>query len=125
MLAAAHVHLLALGTILFLILAAFALHTNLTEQAHFRHFLVLYQIALPAMVVMLMVRGVFQVMGSPMTRARNASISGITGITHIFMAASFVLLYLSIRNLKNSEQKTEKCIRTSRFFFFRKYSISC
>ncbi len=99
-LATAHVHLLVLGTILFLLLAAFALHTDLMEQVHFRRFLVLYQIALPATVIMLMVRGVFQVMGTAMTRALDASISGIAGISHILMAGSFVLLYLSMRNLK-------------------------
>ncbi len=99
-LAAAHVHLLALGTLLFLILALFALHTDLLEQAPFRRFLILYQIALPATVVLLMVRGVFEVLGTELTRALDASISGLSGIAHILMTMAFVLLFLSMRRLK-------------------------
>lgn len=96
----AHVHLLVLGTLLLLLLAAFALHTDLTAQPQFRRFFVLYQIALPAMVVMLLVRGVLQVLGTPLTRGLDAAISGIAGIAHILMTICFVLLYLAMRRIK-------------------------
>lgn len=96
----AHVHLLVLGTLLLLLLAAFALHTNLTAQPQFRRFFVLYQIALPATVVMLLVRGVLQVLGTPLTRGFDAAISGIAGIAHILMTICFVLLYLAMRRMK-------------------------
>lgn len=96
----AHVHLLVLGTLLLLLLAAFALHTNLTAQPQFRRFFVLYQIALPATVVMLLVRGVLQVLGTPLTRGLDAAISGIAGIAHILMTICFVLLYLAMRRIK-------------------------
>ncbi len=96
----AHVHLLVLGTLLLLLLAAFALHTDLTAQPQFRRFFVLYQIALPATVVMLLVRGVLQVLGTPLTRGCDAAISGIAGIAHILMTICFVLLYLAMRRIK-------------------------
>lgn len=96
----AHVHLLVLGTLLLLLLAAFALHTDLTAQPQFRRFFVLYQIALPATVVMLLVRGVLQVLGTPLTRGLDAAISGIAGIAHILMTICFVLLYLAMRRMK-------------------------
>ena len=96
----AHVHLLVLGTLLLLLLAAFALHTDLTAQPQFRRFFVLYQIALPATVVMLLVRGVLQVLGTPLTRGCDAAISGIAGIAHILMTICFVLLYLAMRRMK-------------------------
>ena len=96
----AHVHLLVLGTLLLLLLAAFALHTDLTAQPQFRRFFVLYQIALPATVVMLLVRGVLQVLGTPLTRGFDAAISGIAGIAHILMTICFVLLYLAMRHIK-------------------------
>lgn len=96
----AHVHLLVLGTLLLLLLAAFALHTDLTAQPQFRRFFVLYQIALPATVVMLLVRGVLQVLGTPLTRGFDAAISGIAGIAHILMTICFVLLYLAMRRMK-------------------------
>lgn len=96
----AHVHLLVLGTLLLLLLAAFALHTDLTAQPQFRRFFVLYQIALPATVVMLLVRGGLQVLGTPLTRGLDAAISGIAGIAHILMTICFVLLYLAMRRMK-------------------------
>lgn len=96
----AHVHLLVLGTLLLLLLAAFAFHTDLTAQPQFRRFFVLYQIALPATVVMLLVRGVLQVLGTPLTRGLDAAISGIAGIAHILMTICFVLLYLAMRRIK-------------------------
>lgn len=96
----AHVHLLVLGTLLLLLLAAFAFHTDLTAQPQFRRFFVLYQIALPATVVMLLVRGVLQVLGTPLTRGLDAAISGIAGIAHILMTICFVLLYLAMRCIK-------------------------
>lgn len=99
-LAFTHVHLLVLGTLLFLLLTAFALHTDLTTQPQFRRFFVLYQIALPGMVVMLLIRGVLQVLGMPLTHGMDAAISGIAGITHILMTVSFVLLYLAMRRMK-------------------------
>lgn len=99
-LAFTHVHFLVLGTLLLLLLAAFALHTDLTTQPHFRRFFVLYQIALPGMVVMLLIRGVLQVLGTPLTHGMDAAISGIAGIAHILMTVSFILLYLAMRRMK-------------------------
>lgn len=96
----AHVHLLVLGTLLLLLLADLALHTDLTTQPQFRRFLVLYQIALPSMVMMLLIRGVLQVLEMPLTHGMDAAISGIAGITHILMTICFVLLYLSMRRMK-------------------------
>ena len=46
-----HVHLLVMGTLLFLITALFAKVTMLAENLLFKKFFVLYNIALPAMVV--------------------------------------------------------------------------
>lgn len=57
-LAFAHVHFMVLGMTLFLILALFAKSGGLTEQRSFRIFLVLYNIGLPLMVVMLIIRGI-------------------------------------------------------------------
>ena len=62
-LAFAHVHFMVLGMALFLILALFAKSGGLTEQRSFRIFLVLYNIGLPLMVVMLIIRGIIQVLG--------------------------------------------------------------
>ena len=64
-LAFTHLHLLVMGTLLFLILAAIALHTDLAEQARFQQFRKVYVVALPFMAVMFFVRGILQVLQTP------------------------------------------------------------
>lgn len=66
-LAVNHLHLFALGTVLFLVLALFAKTTSLTAQPMFRRFYGLYNVALPFMTVMFTVRGVVQVLGTPLS----------------------------------------------------------
>lgn len=96
-LAFTHLHLFALGTLLFLLLALFNLHLNLNDQPTFRWFYRLYNIALPFMVIMFTVRGVFQVLGTPLSTAASAAISGIAGLSHILMGISIVLLFIALR----------------------------
>ena len=96
-LAFAHVHFMVLGMALFLILALFAKSGGLTEQRSFRIFLVLYNIGLPLMVVMLIIRGIIQVLGIVPAKGADASISGIAGISHIVLA---VALGFFVRSFK-------------------------
>lgn len=96
-LAFTHLHLLVMGTLLFLILAAIALHTDLAEQARFQQFRKVYAVALPFMVIMFFVRGILQALQTPLSTGANAAISGIAGISHILMTVSLVLLFLALR----------------------------
>lgn len=96
-LAFVHVHLLVLGTFLFLLLALFSINTNLLEQKGLRTFLILYQIALPLMVIMMVIRGILQVLEFPLSKGMNSAISGIAGISHILMAISFVVLFCILK----------------------------
>lgn len=96
-LAFTHLHFLVMGTLLFLILAAIALHTDLAEQARFQQFRKVYAVALPFMAVMFFVRGILQVLQTPLSTGANAAISGIAGISHILMTAALVLLFLALR----------------------------
>lgn len=64
-----HVHLLVLGTIMFLITA----------------------------VIMLVVRGIIQVLNLNISKALSASISGIAGIGHILLGTGLILLLVTIR----------------------------
>ena len=47
---------------------------------------------------MLAVRGVVQVLGSPLSSGLDAAISGIAGIGHILLGVSLVLVLLQIRH---------------------------
>ncbi|WP_455618708.1 DUF2871 domain-containing protein [Eisenbergiella sp.] len=97
-LAFAHVHFMMLGMMLFLILALFAKAGGLTEQRSFRIFLVLYNIGLPLMAVMLIIRGITQVLGIELAKGADASISGVAGISHIVLAVALASLFAALKS---------------------------
>lgn len=99
-LAFVHVHLLVLGTFLFLLLALFSINTNLLEQKGLGTFLILYQIALPLMIVMMGIRGILQVLESPISNSMNSALSGMAGISHILMVISFIVLFGILKKCK-------------------------
>ncbi|KMZ55722.1 DUF2871 domain-containing protein [Dorea sp. D27] len=97
-LAFTHVHLIVLGTLLFLILMLFCRDSRLLQNRKFKVFLILYNIALPLMAVMLLVRGITQVRALPLGKGADAAISGIAGISHIMITAALVVLMLALKN---------------------------
>lgn len=96
-LAFVHVHFLVLGTFLFFLLSLFAINTNLLEQKSLTTFLILYNIALPFMVVMMIVRGIIQVLNLSLSSTINAAISGIAGISHILIFIAFFFLFRTLK----------------------------
>ena len=102
-----HSHLLTLGTILFLILSLFSINTDLLSHKKFKVFLRLYNISLPFIVIMMIIRGVIQVLNVNISSGVNAAISGMAGIAHILMLVSFIILFIIFKNLnvdKNNKQ---------------------
>ena len=59
--------------------------------------LAVYHTGLNLTALMFVVRGVTQVLGSPLTSGMDAAISGMAGIGHILLGISLVLLLLQIR----------------------------
>lgn len=100
-----HVHLLMLGTVIFLIAALFAKVTPLQEQRLYRPFLITYNIGVPLTAIMLVVRGILEVRAVPLSAALNASISGISGIAHIITGTGLVLLLLALRKAADAATK--------------------
>lgn len=98
-----HVHLLVMGTVLFLLLALFCRTLPLLKNKRFQRFLMLYNIALPFMSLTMLVRGILEVRGTDLSSAQNGMISGFAGISHILMLVSLVMLLLSLKKelLKN------------------------
>lgn len=99
-LAFTHLHLFALGTLLFLILAIFSQLTDVTEQKIFKYFFKLYNIGLPFMVIMFLIRGIPQVLEIELSNGVSSAISGIAGIAHIIMTIAIVLLFMALRKCK-------------------------
>lgn len=94
-----HTHLFLLGMLVFLIVALFAAHNDLTKIKTFRVFLWVYDIGVPLTSLMLLVRGVTQVLGLSLTSAASAAISGIAGIGHILTGVGIVLLLVSLKKI--------------------------
>ena len=98
-----HGHLFLLGMVMFLIVALFAMHWNLDGQKKFRWFLRTYNIGVPLTAAMLLVRGVTQVLGLPLTTGASAAMSGIAGIGHILTGGGLILLLLALRDRAKEE----------------------
>lgn len=92
-----HTHLFVLGMFLFLIVALFCRNKELSESRMFRNFYVLYNIALPFVVSMMLVRGNIQVKNIALTRAADAAVSGMAGISHILITAALILLFAALK----------------------------
>ena len=96
----AHPHFLILGTMLFLIVALFSDRLDLEKDKTFALFMRIYNIGLPLTVLMMLIRGTLQVLGTPLSKGLNASISGIAGIGHILLGVGFILLIVSLKKAK-------------------------
>lgn len=92
-----HVHLLLLGTVMFLLAALFAKVSPLENERLYRPFLVTYNVGVPLTAVMMLARGVLEVRGTPLSAALNASVSGIAGLAHILTGTGLVLFLLALR----------------------------
>ncbi len=104
-LAFTHLHLFALGSMMFLLIALFAERTDLESQKTFKPFMILYNIGLPFLTVMFFVRGIFQVLGTPLSSVASAAVSGIAGIGHTILTAALILLFLSLQKCRTVKTK--------------------
>lgn len=92
-----HVHLLVLGTVVFLLIAVIAKITDLENNSLFKKFFVTYNIALPVMVLMLLARGIVQVLDIEIGKMGNGMLSGFAGLSHIGIMIAFIFLLLVIK----------------------------
>lgn len=92
-----HVHLLVLGTGVFLLAALFAKVTELEKNSLFKKFFVLYNIALPFMVVMMLIRGIVQVLSINLGKMGNGMLSGFAGLSHIGMMVALLMLLIAVK----------------------------
>ncbi|MGN0662961.1 MAG: DUF2871 domain-containing protein [Faecalibacterium sp.] len=103
-----HTHLFLLGMLVFLLVALFAKQLDFQNDKKFRIFMVTYNIGVPLTALMLLVRGVTQVLGMELSKGASASISGIAGIGHILTGVGMILLLLA---LKKAAAKQEASLR--------------
>ena len=91
-----HTHYFLLGMVFFLLLLLLEKSFSFTG-AKTRRVLIVYHIGLNMTAVMLVIRGVTQVLVPTLSSGMNAAISGIAGIGHILLGVSMVILLVQIR----------------------------
>ena len=99
-LAVSHVHLFMLGAVIFLAVALFNSKRQVHQTKLWKPFLIVYNIGLPFMVVMFLVRGIMQVVGFD----GGAMISGIAGASHITLGAGIVLFFIMLLQAVGKKQ---------------------
>lgn len=104
MLASIHPHLLAMGALTLLVAALFLKALPLGNNRLFKRFMLLHDIGLPLTAALMLVRGVLQVLGTPLSRGMDAAISGVAGLGHIVLGLSLVFFFLA---LKGAAKETE------------------
>ncbi|WP_028044468.1 DUF2871 domain-containing protein [Candidatus Stoquefichus massiliensis] len=104
-----HVHLMVLGTFMFMILALFAQRTQLLEAKKFKLFMILYNIGLGLTVIMMSVRGITQVLAMNLSKGLDASISGMAGIGHILLGISLILLMTILMKVSEEIKDESNC----------------
>lgn len=91
-----HTHYFLLGMVFFLVLLLLEKNFSFTGAKTGR-VLAVYHIGLNLTAVMLMVRGIAQVLNPELSSSMSSAISGIAGIGHILTGVSMVLLLVQIR----------------------------
>ena len=98
-----HTHYFLLGMVFFLMLLLLEKNFSFTGAKTGR-VLAAYHIGLNLTAVMLVVRGVTQVLAPALSSGMNAAISGIAGIGHILLGVSLALLLLQIKRSVSAAQ---------------------
>lgn len=104
MLGKVHTHLFVLGMLVFLLVAIFARLTTVEKEKPFRCFMLTYNIGLPLMVVMMVLRGVLEVIAAPLSRGLDAAISGVAGIGHLLTGAGIIALLIALSRAAKTEK---------------------
>ena len=91
-----HTHYFLLGMVFFLLLLLLEKNFSFTSEKTGR-VLAAYHTGLNLTAVMLVVRGVSQVLAPTLSSSMSAAISGIAGIGHILLGVSLVLLLVQIK----------------------------
>lgn len=101
-----HTHLFVLGVFLFLILILFVRnHQDVLKGKKFKRFFILHNIALPFFWIMLLVRGIVQVLNIELNSSMNTMIAGIAGVSHILLTISLIFFVVIFYEVIKKEEK--------------------
>jgi len=92
-----HTHLFTLGMLFFLLVLALEVTLKVSQQKFFNGFFVTYNIGLILTTIMMAVRGFLQTQGGEISKAMDASVSGIAGVGHMLLGIGLVLFFISLK----------------------------
>lgn len=97
-----HTHYFILGLFFFLVLLllekSFSFSTKKSDKI-----LIAYHVGLNVLTSTLLIRGITQVLQTPLSKALDASLSGIAGIGHIILGVSLIMILLEVKkSIKNN-----------------------
>ncbi len=92
-----HTHLFTLGMLFFLVVLSLEVTLKVSQQKFFNGFFVTYNIGLILTTIMMAVRGFLQTQGGEISKAMDASVSGISGVGHILLSVGLVLFFISLK----------------------------
>lgn len=87
-----HPHLFIFGTVLMLIVVLFMKNFNIKLNKKLNNTIIFYNIGLVLTAVMMLVRGITQVLNMSLSKGLDSSISGIAGLGHIILGVALILL---------------------------------
>lgn len=100
----AHPHYLILGVVFFLLLALFKDKLEFEKEKYYPAAFILYNVGLNVAVIMMIVRGVLQVLGTSLSSGINGMISGIAGLGHLALGTGLILILVALlRSAKKKE----------------------
>jgi hypothetical protein len=100
-----HTHALTLGTLFLLIIAIFVKLYSLQNDRSWKIFFYSYNTGLIITLATLMVRGTTEVLSIPLSKALNASISGIAGIGHICLTIGLIYFFVILKKAIKEDTK--------------------
>ena len=92
-----HTHLFTLGMLFFLVVLVLETTLKLSEQKIFNGFFMTYNAGLILTSLMMAVRGFLQIQDAELSKAVNASVSGISGVGHILLGVGLILFFMNLR----------------------------
>lgn len=92
-----HTHAFMLGMFFFLLLMVLEKLFQLSAHPQYKKFLVFYNSGVLLTIIMLITRGIPQVLNTTLSSGMNAAISGISGIGHILLCIGLIFFFLILK----------------------------
>lgn len=93
-----HTHAFMLGMFFFLLLLLLEREFHISQHVKLKPFLILYNTGLLVTIIMLIVRGIPQVLLIELSAGMNGMISGIAGLGHILLGVGLVFFFLILKD---------------------------